>query len=132
MARPWAIHLPIRLPARGANTTSQDEMLDVVIRSTPAANADIRMISTAAINMTTTKDIMESCWEADAPYADVVEDCQILGLRIPTEAEYKKHCAMSESELQDWYDEHGDVDEQGAFDAGGHFYAQRITFEDEE
>lgn len=79
--------------------------------------------------MLTTKDIMEACWEADSPYTDVATDCKNLGLRIPSEDEYLAYCEMQDDDIQDWYDSKGNCDEAGAFDAGGHFYADRIDFD---
>jgi hypothetical protein len=79
--------------------------------------------------MLTTKDIMESCWEADSPYSDVVMDCKNMGLRIPSAEEYQAYCEMQNSAIQDWYDSEGNCSETCAFDAGGHLYADRIDFD---
>ena len=61
--------------------------------------------------MKTTKDIMETCWEADASYQDVVEACRIANTKIPTEFEYQAYCASAEVSIQDWMSSGGQFNE---------------------
>ena len=71
---------------------------------------------------------METCWEADAPYADLVSECKNLGLRIPSEREYQDHCAAANDAIEDWYDSEGHLTERGAFED---FITERYNLEDE-
>jgi hypothetical protein len=84
------------------------------------------------INMRTTMDVMETCWEADSPYSDVVRECERLDLRVPSEVEYDEYCEFAFEAIQDWYDAVGGSDEDGAFDAGGHFHADRMDMDFED
>lgn len=34
---------------------------------------------------------------------------------------------MQDEEIQEWYDQEGNQDENGFYDAGGHFYAERAA-----
>lgn len=82
--------------------------------------------------MLTTMDIMEHCSESELGYSDVVTECEVRGLRVPSEAEYEEYCEWMLEAAQDWYDSVGGSDEYGAFDAGGHFHADRADFDVED
>ncbi len=77
--------------------------------------------------MLTTKDIMETCWEVDALYTEVVTDCQARGVGIPSEDEYSAYCDMKNDMIEDWYDSSGNSYPVGCFDAAGHFYGERAA-----
>lgn len=60
--------------------------------------------------MVTAEYIMDYCWSADLPYADMIRECIRYNIRVPTEAEYSALCARAESDMQDWHDTISDYD----------------------
>jgi len=52
--------------------------------------------------MLTAKDVMESCWEEDDTYEEVVKECKKFNLPIPSSTEYASLCEFNNEAIKDW------------------------------
>lgn len=72
--------------------------------------------------MLTAKDIMETCWEEDSTYEEVVAECQRYNLPIPSSREYQELCDFNNDAIKEWrqsidnpYDDSLDTDDEDIF-----------------